>query len=136
MGRRLLNVLFAALIISGLVLYFAGLGDRRAMACDCTRPGSPGEELQRVGAVFSGEVIRADREGIEFKVEKIWKGPRAKKVTMNHELSDCTYVFVLGKKYLVYAYGKGSFSTSICTRTRRLDNASDDLKELGEGAEP
>jgi hypothetical protein len=45
-------------------------------------------------------------------------------------------VFIVGKSYLVYAYGKEVFETGICTRTRDLDKASDDLKELGEGKEP
>ena len=106
------------------------------MACDCARPGSPREELQRVDAVFSGEVSGVSREKIEFKVEKFWKGPRAKNISIRYEQSDCTYAFVTGKKYLVYAYGKEIFSTSICARTKELDKASDDLKELGEGEEP
>ena len=73
---------------------------------------------------------------VEFKVEKFWKGPRAKKISLKYIGSDCAYQFVVGKKYLVYAYGKEILSTSICTRTKELDKASDDLKELGEGEEP
>ena len=131
-----IRIHITALIISGLFVGFASFSDQRAMACSCARPGSPGEELRRVDAVFSGEVSSVNRERIEFKVEKIWKGPRAKRISIKYELSTCTYVFVVGKKYLVYAYGKGIFSTSICTRTKELDKASGDLKELGEGKEP
>jgi hypothetical protein len=133
MKRPVTGIHIAALIISGL---FPGFASLRAMACDCARPGSPREELQRVDAVFSGEVSSVTREKIEFKVEKIWKGPRAKRISIEYEQSDCTYVFAVGKKYLVYASGKGVFSTSICTRTKELDKASDDLKEIGEGKEP
>jgi hypothetical protein len=126
------------LIISGLLASFASLTDQRAMACGCQQSGSPREELKRVDAVFSGEVINVNWEKIEFKVEKIWKGPRTKRISVKHrdELSDCTYVFVVGKKYLVYAFGKEVLATHICTRTKELDKASDDLKELGEGKEP
>jgi hypothetical protein len=109
------------------------------MACGCQQSGrSPREELKRVDAVFSGEVINVNWEKIEFKVEKIWKGPRTKRISVKHrdELSDCTYKFVVGKKYLVYAYGKEIFSTYVCTRTKELVNASYDLNELGEGKEP
>jgi hypothetical protein len=136
MKRYVTRIHIAALIISGLFAIFASLTNQRAMACDCARPGSPREELQRVDAVFSGEVSSVSREKIEFKVEKLWKGPRAKRISIRYEQSTCTYPFVLGKKYLVYAYGKEIFSTHICTRTKELDKASDDLKELGEGKEP
>jgi len=136
MKGHLKRIHIKALIISGLFVSFANFTDQRAMACDCPRPGSPREELQRVDAVFSGEVRSVNRERIEFKVEKTWKGPRAKSISIQYEQSDCTYVFDVGKKYLVYAYGKGILTTSICTRTKDLNKASDDLKELGEGKEP
>jgi len=45
-------------------------------------------------------------------------------------------VFVVGKKCLVYAYSKEIFSTDIGARAKELDQASGDLKELGEGKEP
>ena len=136
MKRPVTGIHIAAVIISGLFASFASLMGQRVVACDCARPGSPREELQRADAVFSGEVSSAGREKIEFKVEKFWKGPRAKRISIRREQSDCTYVFAVGKKYLVYAHGKGIFSTSICDRTKELDKASDDLKELGEGKEP
>jgi hypothetical protein len=62
------------------------------MACDCAWPGSPREELQRVDAVFSGEVsaIDREREKIEFKVEKIWKGPIAKMISIKYERIGCS----------------------------------------------
>jgi hypothetical protein len=73
------------------------------MACDCAWPGNPREEFRRKDAVFSGEVTGINREKIEFKVEKVWKGARASKLSIRYEQSDCTYLFVVGKKYLVYA---------------------------------
>jgi hypothetical protein len=136
MKRHVTGIHITTLIISGLFASFASLTDQRAIACDCAWPGSPREELRRKDAVFSGEVTSINRERIEFKVEKFWKGPRAKKVSIRYELSDCTYLFVAGKKYLVYAFGKEILETDKCTRTKELDKASDDLKELGEGKEP
>jgi hypothetical protein len=128
----------AARVGAALFMSFASLTEKRAVACDCARPGNPREELKRVDAVFSGEFIGVDRdrEKREFKVEKIWKGPVAKRLSTRYELSDCTYLFVVGKKYLVYAYGKEILETNTCTRTKELDKASDDLKELGKGEEP
>ena len=138
MKRHSGRIHIAALFGAALFVSFASFADQPAIACDCAWPGTPREELQRVDAVFSGEVININREKIEFKSEKIWKGPRTKRISVKHayEQSDCTYVFVVGRKYLVYAYGKGIFSTHVCTGAKELDKASDDLKELGEGKEP
>jgi hypothetical protein len=136
MRRRVTRIHIASLIISGLFLSFASLTGQRAVACDCARAGSPREELRRTDAVFSGEVTSINRERIEFKVESFWKGPRSKRISIRYEQSDCTYLFTVGKKYLVYAYGKEIFETSICAGAKELDKASDDLKELGEGKEP
>ena len=41
--------------------------------------------------------------------------------------------FTMGQKYLVYAYGEDELGTSRCTRTKSLESATFDLKELGEG---
>lgn len=138
MKKHVTRIQIVAMVGAALYVSFASMTAAPAMACDCARPGSPREELQRADAVFSGEVsnVSKERGRIEFKVEKIWKGPRAKRISIEYEQSDCTYVFVVGKKYLVYAHGKDLLSTSICARTQVLDKASDDLNELGEGEKP
>jgi len=142
MKRHAGRIHIVAMAAVAMFVSFASPTDKRAMACDCVWPGSPREELQRADAVFSGEVsgLNKEREKIEFKVEKIWKGPVAKMISIKYELSDCTYLFEVGKKYLVYAYAyaydKEIFETSKCARNKELDKASDDLKELGEGKEP
>ncbi|MET0647277.1 MAG: carboxypeptidase regulatory-like domain-containing protein, partial [Pyrinomonadaceae bacterium] len=46
---------------------------------------------------------------------------------------DCGYTFEVGKQYLVYGYDSkagGRIGTGICTRTRPLSEAADDLKFL------
>jgi hypothetical protein len=46
------------------------------------------------------------------------------------------FMFADGKEYLVYASGQEErLVTSACTRTRELEKAGEDLKELGEGYE-
>jgi hypothetical protein len=46
------------------------------------------------------------------------------------------FIFADGKEYLVYANGQEErLVTSACTRTRELEKAGEDLKELGEGYE-
>jgi hypothetical protein len=138
MKRHTGRIPIAAMIVSTLFVSFANLTEKRAIACDCAWHGSPREELQRKDAVFSGEVISRDFKTakVEFKVEKVWKGLGAKRIALKYIGSDCTYPFVVGKKYLVYAFGKEILETNTCTRTKELDKAADDLKELGEGKEP
>jgi hypothetical protein len=109
--------------------------------------------------VFSGEVIGrvdlwADREiqstgdpiEYEFRVEKVWKGAPRKtlRVYSARAGATCGYVFQVGKRYLVYArilkkgwLGdshddalKGRLSASLCSRTRELADAAEDLRQL------
>jgi hypothetical protein len=39
----------------------------------------------------------------------------------------------VGQAWLVYAYGKGNLSTSLCSRTNPITHAQEDLKALGSG---
>ena len=114
--------------------------ERAIFACDCAAPGKPKEELQRADAVFVGEVIGSKTENgsqiFEFKVERLWKGAITKVVSVGSEDGYCRYRFSAGEKYIVYARGKETLSTSICTRTKNLGAASEDLKDLGEGERP
>ena len=91
-------------------------------------------------AVFAGEALSIKTENkeelVEFKVERFWKGPQAKRLFIVTEIeSNHRYKFTIGEKYLVYAYGS-RLSTNKCSRTKVLSSASDDLKELGEGKKP
>jgi len=105
-------------------------------------PKSPSEELKRAAAVFSGEVgdIKTEERSfvVEIKVEKVWKGeiPKTIVVQTSKLASDCGYSFALGRKYLIYVYGGEPFTVSHCSRTKPLESASEDLKELGEGNQP
>jgi hypothetical protein len=47
-------------------------------------------------------------------------------------LTSCSYGFQEGKKYLVYAWKSedGSLSTSVCSRTRALEQADKDVRYL------
>jgi hypothetical protein len=46
------------------------------------------------------------------------------------------YRFTTGGKYLVYAFGKDELETSRCSRTKSVEDATLDLKELGTGKAP
>jgi hypothetical protein len=122
--------------------------------------GTPTGELKRSAAVFTGTVIdvtkpRPDEhtEGgrvvyedqlyvyVKFRVEKAWKGVGKSQLTITiraeREEYGCGYDFQAGT-YLVYADGIGrgraqKLWIGCCTRTRRIEEAGEDLRKLGAG---
>lgn len=125
---------------------FLLLGVRSSLACSCIPPKSPSETLKEAAAVFSGKVLKIRRQKtgsgslsqveVVMRVETVWKGVDKTTIrisTASHS-DACGYSFKEGNSYLVYAYGNAEdLSTSICSRTRRLSDAQDDLRELGKG---
>jgi hypothetical protein len=115
---------------------------QQVFACECLQPKRPSEELNRAAAVFSGEVgdikIEEHRFVVEIKVEKVWKGeiPKTIFVQTSKGEYDSGYSFAVGRKYLIYVYGGEPFTVNYCSRTKPLESASEDLKELGEGKQP
>ncbi|HXG67737.1 MAG TPA: hypothetical protein VNO70_21725 [Blastocatellia bacterium] len=120
-----------------------------SLACSCVPPGKPSEEMKESAAVFSGKVveIRRNQRTDDFfarveaviEVERVWKGVEKTTVSVftSSDSAACGYGFKEGETYLVYASGdkEGRLLTTICTRTRRMKDAGEDLKELGPGKE-
>jgi hypothetical protein len=99
--------------------------------------------LESATAVFSGKVSKIEDVGehelaVTVEVASAWKGV-AKEVIVVHTAKDgatCGYHFEKGKAYLIYASGKEReketiLSASLCSRTRLLADADEDVKELG-----
>jgi hypothetical protein len=122
-------------------------GAETGLACTCAPSKGPAEDLELAAAVFSGKVveIRRHRQSADIfarveavlRVERVWKGAGGATVsvfTASHSAT-CGYGFKQGRTYLVYAHkdAEGRLSTGICSRTRRLKDAGEDLKELGAG---
>jgi hypothetical protein len=114
-------------------------------ACKCRPPAPPKDALAESFAVFTGKVTSVEKAGefqiaVTLKVRGVWKGVKDKEVTLytaNHSAA-CGVEFKEGVEYLVYADqqkngDRVALSTNSCTRTRSLDNAAEDLKELGAG---
>ena len=138
----------------------AACGVTLASECKTRTVGTPREELKRSAAVFIGTVIevlkpRPDEhvEGgrvvyedrlyvyVKFRVEKSWKGIGKGALTITVEAEPeaygCGYDFEAGT-YLVYADGIGRGKAKrlwidCCTRTRRMEEAGGDIRELGAG---
>ncbi|MCA9694223.1 MAG: hypothetical protein KC636_31850 [Myxococcales bacterium] len=115
-------------------------------ACSCARSPDPRVALDQADAVFLARVVeepsRTQRIAGEvtygFDVMRQWKGDPAPRVTIKTQSSSaaCGRRFRMAKTYLVYATreGTGRYSDNLCSRTRELDQADDDLKLLGPGS--
>jgi hypothetical protein len=111
-----------------------------AQAFKCKPPAAPKEALKEATAVFIGKVTRVEeRESVriaEFEVQTYWKGPNSKTLSVRSGKHLYGYRFQKGGKYLVYAFGKDELETSHCSRTKSIEDATLDLKELGTGRAP
>ena len=127
-----------AILLAGLLFF---LNPERAHACSCGGYGSPSEELEESAAVFRGSVTSAswsdDNQEVtyEFAVTAVWKGPLTDKRTITTPSygAACGREFGLGE-YIVYSW-HGS-RDGLCSRTRPISDAAEDLAELGEGYAP
>lgn len=136
------------LLLAAGLLWVAGAG--QVNACSCVAPPAPQEALEQADAVFSGRVVdiqapkklitsSADPLKVTFEVSKVWKGPKSKKlvVVTARDSASCGYSFKSGRSYIVYAHQReGELTTSICTRTKLLSSAEEDLAQLGTSTKP
>ncbi len=118
-------------------------------ACSCAPSGSPAEALERADSVFAGEVTSVKFSGtspyrlsssalvtVEFRVTRVWKGPRWPTLTVETERSEisCGFEFKEGQNYIVYTW-EGR-RTGLCTRTAPAWMAFADFAALGPGQPP
>ena len=123
--------------------------DTTGFTCTCMPLKNVSKELEQSAAVFTGKVLAINGNEQEsrfyanvevvLEVERCWKGIEEKTISVftSSQSSACGYGFKKGEAYLVYASKttEGRLTTSICSRTRGIKEADDDLKELGEGKE-
>jgi hypothetical protein len=129
----------------------------------CPLPKSVSDEYRDANAVFSGKVIAEEYRPVnqqvriypagsevltvKVAVDRWWKGGETEEVVLYTSVVRSPdglvrfmsedFVFRVGEKYLVYAYeSKDKLGTNVCTRTAKLENAGEDLRELGEGKTP
>ena len=112
-------------------------GANSTMRC-LIEPKSIKGALKNSTAVFSGEVLEI-RSGVNFlqarfRVEHSWKGVEAEQVSVLTENTAESPHYRVGEKYLVFAAIRGGkLFTGNCSRTKSLEYAEEDLKQLGEG---
>jgi hypothetical protein len=133
----------AALLGCGAWLY--GL---RALACSCSVL-TPADAYQQADAVFEGRVVEVRAPAAEgghgasrsvrLQVVRAWKGITDEQVEVATPVGStaCGYDFSTDQSYFVYAANRdGKLSVSLCSRTRKMAEAIDDLRVLGMGATP
>jgi hypothetical protein len=129
-------VLFGVLTIAG---------ESKALACSCAMSGPPCQATWTADAVFSGTVLSMtpiDNVSlgapfpsllVKFNVEQGFVNAAAGPLEIVTGMGggDCGYQFKVGVKYLVYASKYAShLGTGICSRTRPLADAKEDLLYL------
>ncbi len=131
MNRFIFSISFCA-----VVFIFSTV---EAFGCTCMHLSRPIEnEFKGRDAIFSGKVIRTvktsqNNRQVTIRVENSWKGKVSKTVTISTSAfsSMCGYTFAKGKRYLIYAYGeRNDLSTNICSRTKLLSDAEEDIEIL------
>ena len=123
-------------------LAVAGLADRAA-ACSCAE--QPFEMAHAsAAAIFEGRVTSIETvdgtSRVRLDVVQTWRAAEhehVEVVTAPNEAA-CGYTFEIGRSYLVYASSAegDAYRVSLCSRTRRMEDADDDRSLLGSGVVP
>ncbi|HKO98911.1 MAG TPA: carboxypeptidase regulatory-like domain-containing protein [Pyrinomonadaceae bacterium] len=132
-------------ILVALAIGFLFSFSSPTQACDCFSAGPVCQEYWQTSAVFVGTVIdskivRQKREDFEdeqrlvrLSVDEGFRGVEGPQVEVRTGTGggDCGYNFRLAQQYLVYASEhEGKLFTGICSRTREIAAAADDLKYM------
>lgn len=132
-----MRVLVAFLLVA--VIYSPSSYKAGAAVVRCmNQPKSVEEAVKRSTAIFSGEVINVDASGTiieaRFRVEQSWKGLGDDEISVSASRTVESPRYQVGEKYLVYAdKWQGKLFTGNCSRTKKIERATDDLQQLGAG---
>jgi hypothetical protein len=121
----------------------------RALACSCSVL-TPAEAYEQADAVFEGRVVEvrapaadaaahASSRSVHLQVVRAWKGIAGEQVEVTTAVGGtaCGYDFAAERSYFVYAANRdGKLAVSLCSRTRPMADAAEDLHVLGMGATP
>jgi Carboxypeptidase regulatory-like domain len=125
--------------LTTLAVCAIGLLPKPADACDCAMPGPACNAAWGADAVFVGNVVSIESSSVggrrvQLAVVEAFRGFQLSQVTLGtgYGQSDCDYPFQMGESYVVYAHRspQGQLSTNICSRTRPVRIATEDLSYL------
>ncbi|MGE0788571.1 MAG: hypothetical protein AB7S26_23065 [Sandaracinaceae bacterium] len=138
MRRALASFAFvASLLVASL------LASRPASACSCMAAPPAREALEAADAVFEGRVVSIEDEGpmraVTFEVVQYWKGADQERIVVRTGASSaaCGIAFEVDTSWLIYAEQRpDGLGTGLCSRTRRIEEAENDLAVLEAGVVP
>lgn len=128
---------FSLILLGFLFLFFVKVPS--AHACKCAPTDSIKVEAIDSKAVFTGKVtqvepiVNTNMIRATFAVLESFKGVATSVVVVktNNDSTACGYEFHKGEDYLIYASGnENNLSTYLCSRTRVLSRADEDLAVL------
>ena len=101
------------------------------------------ESAEKARLIFSGTVVSqrmlpgdSETQESHLSVDRVWKGPKLDSATMRIDLQCCVcgVILPIGEPLLVFAYQRedGYLSTSICSLSMKLSEASDHVAALDE----
>ena len=143
--RHVGTALPVVLLAAAIQLYSA-----TAQACKCLQQ-SPAEAYEQAVSVFEGHVIAVaqvpqatpehgmPRLSVRFSVVRRWKGMEQEQVVLTTATDGaaCGYPFAADGDYLVYASSdEHGLTASLCSRTRPVAEADEDVRVLGMGVTP
>ena len=139
--------ILVALSAAALAVAAFGLDASAAQACSCVVPPPPAEAREAAASVFEGRVqtVAADEEGVlqvSLEVVRTWKGADAERVEVRTRSGEaaCGYTLEPGHSYLIYTETRegdeGGEWVSLCSRTRPIEEADEDVAAFGEGITP
>ncbi len=133
--------------VTGVVLALLHLATGRASACSCMEQ-TTAQAIESSAAIFEGRVVAIEPieggEGmgarrVRLDVVQTWRSADTEHVEVTTSASDasCGYPFEVEQSYLVYASEEGGvMRVSLCSRTRRMEDADEDRAALGSGTIP
>lgn len=134
-----------SLFIATAIVALSAVSAGRALACSCAGTKVPCQAYGEASAVFVGTVIDSrivtvkrgnydnQQRVVRLAIDSPFRGVEGAEVEVQTGLGggDCGFGFVHTRQYLVYAYEhEGKLSTGICTRTRPIARAAEDLSYI------
>jgi hypothetical protein len=134
-----------SLVIAATAVALLAVSAGKAWACSCAGTEVPCQAYGQASAVFVGTVIDSrtitvrhgnydsQRLSVLLSIDSPFRGVEGAQVEVQTGLGggDCGFGFVQTQQYLVYAYEhEGKLSTGICSRTRPIARAAEDLNYI------
>lgn len=132
-----------------MVTILLAVAIRDVYGCSCMPSGPPCQACFQVDAVFIGTVQSStvrkttsdgvtdglfDRRLVHIAIDQISRGVQGTTADLWTGLGggDCGFDFKVGLRYVIYAsrHADGTLSTGICSRTRLVPEAADDLASV------